>query len=444
MTFLIYIFSFLILITIIVFIHELGHFSFARLFGVRVLDFSIGFGKSIKSWETKSKTIFNLRLLPFGGYVKMNGEEILEKSQSSDSYSSKKYYQKLLITLGGPIFNFVLAIIIFFIINLLGIYKILPITGDVLPNSIAYQKGIEKGDLISMIDNIPISSFSEAQLALSKRLGDSGDLKIQIVRNDNTFDFFLPINNWLSSKEPSNLLYELGIFPPLKPIIGSVVEASPAAKGKIKSGDKVLEINDKPITYWGDIREEINKSRGNEILVKILRENKIDTLRVKPSLAENTFNWQIGISSSFEISDKVRVLEKFSVKDSLKNSISQTYMVIENSMTFIRKIIFGQVSAKNLGGPVMIGQYAGESVIYGGFYSFFYLIALISISLGIVNLFPLPVLDGGQAVILTIERIIGRDLPPKLLDFFYRFGTVFLIFLFAFVFFNDIFRILQS
>ena len=444
MTFFVYIFSFVVLISIIVFIHELGHFSFARLFGVRVLDFSIGFGRSIKSWETKSKTIFNLRLLPIGGYVKMNGEEILEKSQSSDSYSSKKYYQKLLITLGGPIFNFVLAIIIFFIINLLGIYKILPITGDVLPNSIAYEQGIEKGDLISKIDNIPISSFSEAQLALSKRLGDSGNLKIQILRNDNTFDFFLPINNWLSSKEPSNLLYELGIFPPLKPIIGSVLEASPAAKGKIKSGDKVLEISDKPITYWGDISEEINKSRGNEILVKILRENKIDTLRVKPSLAENTFNWQIGISSSFEISDKVRVLEKFSVKDSLKNSISQTYIVIENSMTFIRKIIFGQVSAKTLGGPVMIGQYAGESVIYGGFYSFFYLIALISISLGIVNLFPLPVLDGGQAVILTIEKIIGRDLPPKLLDFFYRFGTVFLIFLFAFVFFNDIFRILQS
>ena len=442
MTFFVYIFSFVVLISIIVFIHELGHFSFARLFGVRVLDFSIGFGKSIKSWETKSKTIFNLRLLPFGGYVKMNGEEILEKSQSSDSYSSKKYYQKLLITLGGPIFNFVLAIIIFFIINLLGIYKILPITGDVLPNSIAYQKGIEKGDLISMIDNIPISSFSEAQLALSKRLGDSGDLKIQIVRNDNTFDFFLPINNWLSSKEPSNLLYELGIFPPLKPIIGSVVEASPAAKGKIKSGDKVLEINDKPITYWGDIREEINKSRGNEILVKILRENKIDTLRVKPSLAENTFNWQIGISSSFEISDKVRVLEKFSVKDSLKNSLSQTYMVIENSMTFIRKIIFGQVSAKNLGGPVMIGQYAGESVIYGGFYSFFYLIALISISLGIVNLFPLPVLDGGQALILTIERIIGKNLPDKLLDFFYKLGTLFLLSLFVFVFLNDIFRII--
>ena len=443
MTFLIYIFSFLILISIIVFIHELGHFSFARLFGVRVLDFSIGFGKSIKSWETKSKTIFNLRILPFGGYVKMNGEEISEKSQSSDSYSSKKYYQKLLITLGGPIFNFILAVMIFFIINLFGIYKILPIVGDVLPDSIAYSQGIEKGDLISKIDATEISSFSDAQIVLSKRLGESGDLQIEILRNENSFEFYLPINDWLSSKEPSNLLYELGIFPPLEPIIGSVNEASPAADGGLKPGDKILEIDNKPITFWGDISKEINNSEGNEILVKILKDNKTNILRVRPNLSKNNVNWIIGISSSFEISNKVRVLEKFSLKDSFKNSISQTYSVIENSIMFIGKIIFGQVSAKNLGGPVMIGQYAGESVIYGGLYSFFYLIALISISLGIVNLFPLPVLDGGQALILTIEKIIGRDLPDRILEFFYRLGTTFLIFLFVFVFFNDIFRILS-
>ena len=442
MTFLIYIFSFLILISIIVFIHELGHFSFARLFGVRVLDFSIGFGRSIKSWETKSKTIFNLRLLPFGGYVKMNGEEITEKSRSSDSYSSKKYYQKLLITLGGPIFNFILAIAIFFVINLFGTYKVMPIVGDVLLNSIANEKGIEKGDLITKIDNAEISSFSDAQLALSKRLGESGYLEIQILRDENFYEFFLPIDSWLSTKEPSNLLYELGIFPPLKPVIGSVSEASPAAVGGMKSGDKILEIGSESILYWGDIRQEINNSKGDEILVKILRENKINTLFVKPTFSENALSWQIGISSSFELSDKARVLEKFTVIDSLQNSISQTYKVIENSIYFISKIILGQVSAKNLGGPVMIGQYAGESVIYGGLYSFFYLIALISISLGIVNLFPLPVLDGGQALILTIEKIIGRDLPDKMLYFFYRLGTAFLIFLFVFVFFNDIFRIL--
>jgi len=166
-------------------------------------------------------------------------------------------------------------------------------------------------------------------------------------------------------------------------------------------------------------------------------------LIVKPKFSENNFEWQVGITSSYELSSKARVLVRYSFLDSMKNSFNQTYSVIENSILFLGKIIFGQVSAKNLGGPVMIGQYAGESIIYGGLYSFFYLIALISISLGIVNLIPLPVLDGGQALILTIEKIIGRELPSGILDFFYRLGTALLIFVFVFVFFNDIFRVLS-
>ena len=202
MTFLIYIFSFLILISIIVFIHELGHFSFARLFGVRVLDFSIGFGRSIKSWETKSKTIFNLRLLPFGGYVKMNGEEISDKSPSNDSYSSKKYYQKLLITLGGPIFNFILAVAIFFIINLFGTYKTIPIVGDVLLNSIANEKGIEKGDLITKIDNdSPLANLAinniiiEAQKRKIKTPGDLDNIMKSAVMAKNKSIVIVIYNN---------------------------------------------------------------------------------------------------------------------------------------------------------------------------------------------------------------------------------------------------------
>ena len=441
MIFFIYIFSFLVLISIIVFIHELGHFSFARLFGVRVLDFSIGFGKSIKSWETKSQTVFNLRLLPFGGYVKMNGEEIIEDSQSADSYSGKKYYQKLLITLGGPIFNFILAVAIFFVINLLGTYKVMPIVGDIIPNSLAKEKGLEKGDLITKIDDTKISSFSEAQFALSKRLGESGDIKVYVLRDKNTFLFNLPINNWLSKKDSTNLLYELGIFPPIEPIVGSVLEESPAEKGGLKPKDKIIEINKKPINYWADIKQDINESNGEEISIKVLREENIVVLKITPILAANNFNYQIGINSSFELSEKAKILEKSSLKQSFINAFSQTYEVIENSILFLGKILFGQISAKNLGGPVMIGQYAGESIIYGGLYSFFYLIALISISLGIVNLLPLPILDGGQALILTIERLYGKNLPDKFLDFFYRISILFLIFLFIFVFFNDMFRI---
>ena len=442
MTYLIYILSFLVLISIIVFIHELGHFAFARLFGVRVIDFSIGFGRSIKSWQTNSETIFNLRILPVGGFVQMKGENISNDENEQDSFASKKYYQKMLITLGGPLFNFVLALIIFFMINLFGVQKVTPLIGDVIPNSLAETNGLLAKDLILEIDGNDISSYSDAQSILSKRLGDTGIVNFKILRNENTFFYNLEITDWLSEDEPSNLVYSLGIVPPIEPVIGEVLPDSPAAEGGLNSGDMILKINANPIYDWSEIKKFINEKGGEIISLTIDRNGESKQLFVKPIFSEISSTWQIGISSAYILNPSSRKTIKFGIAKSLQNSFLQTFSVIENSLIFFKKIIFGQISSKNLGGPVMIGQYAGESVIYGGLYSFIYLIAFISISLGIVNLFPLPVLDGGQALILTIERIIGKNLPDKLLDFFYKLGTLFLLFLFVFVFLNDIFRII--
>ena len=442
MTYLIYILSFLVLISIIVFIHELGHFTFARLFGVRVIDFSIGFGRSIKSWQTNSETIFNLRILPVGGFVQMKGENISNDENEQDSFASKKYYQKMLITLGGPLFNFVLALVIFFMINLYGVQKVTPLIGDVIPNSLAETNGLLAKDLILEIDGNDISSYSDAQSILSKRLGDTGIVNFKILRNENTFFYNLEITDWLSEDEPSNLVYSLGIVPPIEPVIGEVLPDSPAAEGGLNSGDMILKINANPIYDWSEIKKFINEKGGETISLTIDRNGESKQLFVKPIFSEISSTWQIGISSAYILNPSSRKIIKFGIAQSLQNSFLQTFSVIENSLIFFKKIIFGQISSKNLGGPVMIGQYAGESVIYGGLYSFIYLIAFISISLGIVNLFPLPVLDGGQALILTIERIIGKNLPDKLLDFFYKLGTLFLLFLFVFVFLNDIFRII--
>ena len=442
MTYLIYILSFLVLISIIVFIHELGHFAFARLFGVRVIDFSIGFGRSIKSWQTNSETIFNLRILPVGGFVQMKGENISNDENEQDSFASKKYYQKMLITLGGPLFNFFLALVIFFMINLFGVQKVTPLIGDVIPNSLAETNGLLAKDLILEIDGNDISSYSDAQSILSKRLGDTGIVNFKILRNENTFFYKLEITDWLSEDEPSNLVYSLGIVPPIEPVIGEVLPDSPAAEGGLNSGDMILKINANPIYDWSEIKKFINEKGGETISLTIDRNGESKQLFVKPIFSEISSTWQIGISSAYILNPSSRKIIKFGIAQSLQNSFLQTFSVIENSLIFFKKIIFGQISSKNLGGPVMIGQYAGESVIYGGLYSFIYLIAFISISLGIVNLFPLPVLDGGQALILTIERIIGKNLPDKLLDFFYKLGTLFLLFLFVFVFLNDIFRII--
>ena len=278
---------------------------------------------------------------------------------------------------------------------------------------------------------------------MSKRLGNTGSIIFLVSRNDRILEYSITINSWLSNEEPSNLLSSLGIVPPLEPVVGNILPLSPAEKGGIEIGDRILEINGQPVDYWGDIKDEINYSQGEELLISVSRNQEEVLLKIKPKLSEKDFTWQVGIASSYLISQKTRKLVNYSFIESLQNSVTQTYSVIENSLLFFKKIIFGQVSAKNLGGPVMIGQYAGESVIYGGLYSFVYLIAFISISLGIVNLLPLPILDGGQALILTIEKIIGRNLPEKLLDFFYRIGTFMLLFLFIFVFYNDIFRIIN-
>ena len=442
MIYLIYIFSFLILISIIVFIHELGHFSFARLFGVRVLDFSIGFGKPIITWTTRSNTVFNLRILPFGGYVQMNSQEISSGEKNPDSFESKKYYQKILITLGGPLFNFLLALFIIFIINLYGVNKVTPIIGDIIPNSPAEFSGLQKKDLILDIDGNEISSYSDAQLILSKRLGDSGSIKIKILRGEDIAFHEIKIMEWLSEEEPGNLMFSLGIVPPIEPVIGDVLSPSPAEEGGLLAGDKIIKINEKSINDWSEIRYIVNNEEGKEISVLIEREKSLRTFIIKPRLSEDVLNWQIGVSSAFILSPDAKKIIRFGVIKSLQNSINQTYSVTENSLIFFKKILLGQISSKNLGGPIMIGQYAGDSVIYGGIYSFVYLMAFISISLGLVNLFPLPVLDGGQALILTIERIIRRELPEKLLDIFYKLGGMFLIFLFVFVFFNDIFRII--
>ena len=372
----------------------------------------------------------------------MHGEEPIDKNRESDSYSSKKYYQKLLITLGGPLFNFFLALIIFFSINLYGVYKISPIIGDVLPNSDAQILGLQKNDEILEIDDNKISSYSDAQVALSKRLGDTGTISLEIKRGENFFKYKIDIKDWLNTEQPSNFLSILGIIPPLEPIIGAVINSSPAENGGLVAGDKLIQINNKNISFWSDIKKLVNDSGGKEIQITVLRNQKEIDLQIKPVLSEDSFNWQIGITSSYTLNSNIRKFERYSISESITNSFEQTYEVIQSSVLFIGKMISGSISPKNLGGPVMIGQYAGESVIYGGLYSFIYLIAFISISLGIVNLLPLPVLDGGQALILTIEKLIRRDLPDWLLEFFYKIGTAIILFIFIFVFFNDIFRIL--
>ena len=439
MNFLFYIFGFLTLISVITAIHEAGHYSMARFFKVTILDFSIGMGKSLKSWRDKANTEFHLRMLPIGGFVKMKGED--ESRDAEDSFSSKKYYQKVLILLAGPLANFFLAIILLTGLNIYGNTAISSLVGFVDKESPSYVAGFKKDDLIIKIDSYEVSTRSEAQMALSRRLGETGDIIFQVRSSDREKSLKIPINSWLQGEEPSDLLKNLGINVPIKPIIGKILTNSPAEISGLKKDDEILEIDNEVVSSWSEIKNKINDNLGLPSDFKIKRDEEIIFLSISPEFSDEKNEWLIGISASNKISPEALVFQREAPLSALSKATIQTFNVVNDSFEFLYKMIIGYVSPKNLGGPVMIGQFAGESLIYGGLYSFLLLVSYVSIGLGVINLVPIPILDGGQILILTIERLKGSPLSPIVLDFTYRFGISAVILLMVFAFMNDISRI---
>ena len=439
MNFLFYIFGFLTLISVITAIHEAGHYSMARFFKVTILDFSIGMGKSLKSWRDKANTEFHLRMLPIGGFVKMKGED--ESRDAEDSFSSKKYYQKVLILLAGPLANFFLAIILLTGLNIYGNTAISSLVGFVDKESPSYEAGFKKDDLIIKIDSYEVSTRSDAQMALSRRLGETGDIIFQVRSSDGEKSLKIPINSWLQGEEPSDLLKNLGINVPIKPIIGKILTNSPAEISGLKKDDEILEIDNEVVSSWSEIKNKINGNLGLPSDFKIKRDEEIIFLSISPEFSDEKNEWLIGISPSNKISPEALVFQREAPLSALSKATIQTFNVVNDSFEFLYKMIIGYVSPKNLGGPVMIGQFAGESLIYGGLYSFLLLVSYVSIGLGVINLVPIPILDGGQILILTIERLKGSPLSPTVLDFTYRFGISAVILLMVFAFMNDISRI---
>ena len=439
MTLLTYIIGFITLIMVITAIHEAGHYSVARFFKVTILDFSIGMGKSLKSWKDSSNTEFHIRALPIGGFVRMKGED--ESQSSKDSFSSKKYYQKVLILLAGPIANFILAIVLLTGLNIYGNSSLSSLVGYVEENSPSYDAGFQEGDLILEIDSYRVFTRSDAQMALSRRLGETGNINFLMLSDNSQKSLDISIESWLQGEEPSDLLRHLGINIPIKPIVGQVLVDSPADVAGLRANDEIMEINNELVASWSEIKGKINNNLGLPASFKIKREDKIIFLSVSPKFSDEGKEWLVGISASNKISPEALIYQRDNPLNALMKASIQTYNVINDSFEFLYKMLTGYVSPKNLGGPVMIGQFAGESLIYGGLYSFILLIGYVSIGLGVINLVPIPILDGGQILILSIERIKGSPISPKILDFTYRFGISAVVLLMIFAFMNDISRI---
>ena len=448
--------SIIILLGVIIGIHELGHFLAARKFNVHVIRFKIGFGKTLVSRFDKQGTEFSIGLLPLGGYVQMLGEDnpIQGKDSDQDHYSKEISYPqaslgaRAIITAAGPIANFVLAVTAYFLIFMIGVKDIVPIVGAVNDDSLAMEAGIEVGDRIVSIDNKEVVSLKDLNTLLALRIGETGSILVNYKKPNSDLKYSESVNikDWLSSELDQSIISSFGILPFIPPIVSSVQDGSPADKSGIESGDQIIKVGDNVIRTWYELVEEISSIPDKETLLTIKRNGTSFSVPASIGSVQDELGMKIGrigiarISSNEEMPDEFLVITKKGPIESFVLGIKETYNFTVLILDSIGKMITGSISAENIGGPIQIAVLSG-SAAKAGLVSFISMIALLSINLGLINLLPVPILDGGQLVLIAAEKIKGSPLSPGFVEFAYRIGLLLVIGLMAFAVFNDITRI---
>ena len=427
--------SFLVVLGILVFIHELGHFIMAKLSGVGVLKFSLGFGPKIIGIK-RGETEYLISALPLGGYVKMVGESTDEEVSQEDnekSFANKPLSKKAAIVVAGPIMNLVLAFALLPLIYLIGIQIPAyldkePIIGYVVKGEIADKAGLRKGDIILSIDDESIKNWEELNTAIISNPNRS--LKLKIKRDGALKEILFTPE--ASSRTGGGIA---GFLPPLIPAVGGLNKGLPAEKAGLNIGDTILAVNGVKIDHWIELQQAIQNKKAEEKLLLIKRGNETFTVGIKPELNEDIKAYVIGISPLQETITR-RYGPVGAVIEGTKKMGELTIM----TFVIIKKLFFGEISIKTLGGPLMIAQVAGQAA-ESGLTALLSLTAFLSLQLGILNLLPIPVLDGGFFVFFGIEALRGKPLSEKVMTIVQNIGIGLLVLLMVFVTYNDVMRL---
>lgn len=443
--------SFILLISIIVGIHELGHFLTARYFKIHVLKFKIGFGKELFSFQDKQNCFYSFGILPLGGYVQMLGENNISQDDDNHAVQNKKSYldalpgERAAVTVAGPLANFVLAIFIYFYLALVGTTQLSAYVGDITPLSLVQETGIKPRDKITEIDNQKIESFNDINLILSQRIGDTGFIEIKYIQKGLEKEALIPIDNWLSENDQTSPYIALGLQPFLPPLVGQLQKDGPAFQYGIQEGDLIQSINGKDISTWQNLSLLLSQLPNELIEIELLRNKEVKTLMLETSSYQDekgSLKGRIGILASNNLSQwpvEYTIEKKENLINAFFVGIADTYRYTLLIVSSIGKMISGSISADNLGGPIQISVLAG-SAAKAGYVTFLSMIALLSINLGLLNLLPIPILDGGQLLMITIEKLKGSPVSEMTIEYSMRVGIVLVVGLMVFAFANDIAR----
>ncbi len=426
--------SFVVVLGILVFIHELGHFMVAKLSDIKVEKFSLGFGPKIIGVK-KGETEYMLSLLPLGGYVKMVGEAPGEEISDEDrrrSFTGKRPLVRAAVVTAGPVMNLVLAFVLLPLIYIIGIevpaYLEKPAeVGYVFAGSPAEKAGIQKGDVISAVDGKKVKTWEDFMTITA--MNPSSTLRLYIKRDGSTITATL--NPGTSATTGAGTV---GVLPSMPPVINFVNKDYPAYKAGIRPGDRILAVNGVKISHWLELESLVSKDAKPKVFT-IKRGEETFEVKITPKPAEDGKRFLIGVSREEE-----RALKKYGVGESIKKGLSASVEMTEKLFVVIKGLIVGQYSLKTLGGPIMIAQVAGRAA-HEGLSDILSLVAFLSLQLGIINLFPIPVLDGGHIMFIAIEAIKGKPLSERFMGIAQQIGIALIISLMVLVTYNDIFRI---
>ena len=448
MIYLVYISAFLVLLGVLVTIHEFGHFIVARMCKVHVQRFSIGLGPVFYKRFDKHGTEFALSAIPLGGYVSMITNKLIElepevknqlsKDQLKNTFDSKPKWQRAFIMFAGPLANFLLSIFIFTVIFF---NTIDPQTVPVVKqanNQISYISSpvFRENDTILSINNTVVRDSKDISLELLSYAGYSGNLNFLVSRvgNESPIDIMIRVEDFLPTSDSQNDPIEylgLDIIYKIQPIIGNVISGGSADIAKLKSSDKVLKIGSTDVNFADDIRSVVSENPNTNMEFKVERNGELITIPV-------TIGSQIDSEKTIGVLG-VSFGASRTLVQSFYKGVYETYNLSMKTLQFIGKMLTGNMGTENLSGPIGIAQMAGNTV-QAGLLPFMYLMALLSISLAVINLLPIPVLDGGQLTLLGVEAIRGKPLPEKVENMIYSGGAAIVVMLMIFAIFNDVAR----
>jgi len=447
--------SFVVALGVLIVVHELGHYLVARWCGVKVLRFSVGFGRPLFARRVgRDQTEWVVAAVPLGGYVKMADEREGEVAPADlpRAFNRQSVWRRIAIVAAGPVANFLLAILLYWALFMSGVQDAKPIVAAPDPGTIAAQAGVARGDTIRAINDEPVAGWQDVRWRLLQLALDRESARLEVLDARGAIDWrTLDLTRVTADELEGDLLAKLGLRlfrPDVPAVIGKVVPGSVAERAGIVAGDRVVAIDGARVASWEALVAKVRASPGRALVLEIERDGRLRRIELTPEAATQGAAETIGRIGAAPHVDAESLKEytldvRYGPFAAATRALAKTWEMSVFSLRMLGKMIVGEISWRNLSGPVTIADYAGQSASLGlaPYLSF---LALISISLGVLNLLPIPLLDGGHLMYYTIELLKGSPVSERVMELGQRAGLAVLLFLMAFAFYNDIHRLLSG